>query len=33
VIAAELQKLAELRNYGVLTHKEFSELKGRLLGR
>jgi PPE-SVP subfamily C-terminal region/Short C-terminal domain len=32
-IAAELQKLAELHNSGVLTDEEFSELKGRLLGR
>ena len=32
-IAAELQKLAELHNSGVLTDEEFSELKARLLGR
>jgi hypothetical protein len=33
VIVAELPKLAELRNSEVLTDEEFTELKGRLIGR
>jgi PPE-repeat protein len=32
-IAAELRELAELRDLGILTDKEFSEQKRRLLGR
>lgn len=32
-IVADLQKLAELRNSAVLTDREFTELKGRLIGR
>jgi hypothetical protein len=32
-ITAELRELAELRDLGVLTEGEFSELKRRVLGR
>jgi hypothetical protein len=32
-IGAELRELAELRDSGILTDEEFSELKRRVLGR